>query len=173
MVLTRRSVGFGLALAGLGAVAPTAFANVNTGRWQVLTPDHALWDNGFDGAAIVLDDQSYALLLLRPDSDEALISVAYPGPPGRKELMSTLQMPDGGVKRLKLEGEALVPLPAPRDGFAAYGFVFQADDIELLQAGLRWTISAGTDQHVYSLRGSRVAINAALAKRAERATPEG
>ncbi|MEO0389088.1 MAG: hypothetical protein AAF281_16470 [Pseudomonadota bacterium] len=156
-------------LAGMAAVVPAAFAAIETGRWQVLTPDHALWDNGFDGAAIVLDDQSYALLLLRPDGDDALISVAYPGTPGQTELMSTLQMPDGGVKRLKLEGEALVPLPAPRDGFVAYGFVFEAEDIELLKAGLRWTILAGTDSHIYSLTGSRVAIEAALVKRAERA----
>ena len=135
------------------------------GRWEVLSPDHTLWDDGLEGAALVLDDDSYAMMLLRPDGQDALISIAYPGTPGQSQLKSSLEMPDGTVRQLTVNGDNLISLPSPYDGFAAYAFILDKVDFELVQAGLRWRLTTATEQVVFPLKGSRIAIEKALALR--------
>ena len=159
---TRTSIVFGAAAFCLYGQAGAA----DDARWDVLTPDHALWSDGLEGAVLTLDDGSYAMLLLRPDSDEALVSLAYPGTPGQDEVLSIIDMPDGGVRRLVVTGDSLIALPAPDEDFAAYGFVIAAEDFSILQAGLRWRLTSDTEEMVFPLDGSRIAIEGALAMRA-------
>ena len=141
------------------------FAQAADGAWSVLKPDHQLWTQGLEGAVLVMPDQSHAMLLLRPDGKDALVSVAYPGTPAQTKVMSAIEMPDGGVRRLEITGEQLVALPPPREGFASYAFVIAEADFEILQAGLRWRLSSPTEDMVFPLKGSRVAIAEALALR--------
>ena len=167
--MTRRAcLALGL---GLAAILPGGPGHAAQAAWEVLTPEHPLWTDGLEGAVLVMPDNSYAMLLLRPEGDEALVSLAYPGTPHQEELISALEMPDGGVSRLKVTGDALVTLPPPREGFTAYGFVISAEDFSLLQAGLNWRLITTSEEMVFPLKGSRVAIEQALALRLAAAEP--
>ena len=134
-------------------------------RWQVLSSDHPLWSQGLEGVALMQGDGSFAMFLLRPDDDDALISVAFPGMPDQPELTSTLSLPDGSVQRLTITGDALRALPAPDESFAAYGFVIAAEDFKLFQAGLSWSLATENGNATFPLTGSSVAIEAAVAQR--------
>ena len=159
--LARR--GFVVGAAVFASIPQTGLSQ--EGRWQVLDSSHPLWADGLEGVALQLPDDSFAMLLLRPDGQSALASVAFPGTPGQVELTSTLEMANGGTPRLIIDGDNLLNLPAPKEGFAAYGFVIDVEDFALLQAGLNWRLATATEEQVFPLTGSRVAIAEALALR--------
>ena len=165
--ITRIKHQAGALLAATLLATTPLLANEEKGRWYPRTPDHSLWADGLEGAALMLANDSHALLLLRPDGEDALVNVTYPGALGQTELVSRLEMPDGSTRQLKISGDDLIRLPAPANGFVSYGFILDQIDFELLQAGLRWRLITQTEEMVFPLTGSRVAIDAALAQRAE------
>lgn len=154
----------------LCALVPPALAS--GARWGVLQPGHPMWAEGLDGVALQMPDGSSAMLLLRPNTNDAVASVAFPGKPGQSQLISTLNMPGGGAPQLKIADEDLVSLPAPQNGFAAYGFIIDAEDFALLQAGLTWNLTTPSETIAFPLTGSQVAIAEALMLRDQAGAPE-
>lgn len=116
-------------------------------------------------AGVLTSDGSFALMVLGEPDQGALVSINVLGETIQPIVTSTLEMPTGNILSRTVSGDQLWAVQTPDKASVTYTFRVDPADIEFFQGGRQWRVSAGNSVSTVSLKGSRLAINAALAAR--------
>ena len=137
-------------------------------KWHYVTldsPFHTSERAQLHSAGIIQSDGRIALMVLGSEDQGALVSVNLPGTEMEPQLTSTLVMSNGTVLARTVKGDQLVATTAPDSSSVTYSFRVAPGDLESFMAARTWRISAGQNEAIISLLGSRSAISTALEAR--------
>lgn len=132
-------------------------------EWHYHQPGDLLFDEGVHTAGVILDDYSFAIMVLDAAGKNTAIGAVIPGTEFQDSIESTLTMTDGFVQKLTISGDQLRREQPKTDGMVSYTFFISDADVELFQAARDWTIQAGDQTATFPLAGSRDAVDAAKA----------
>lgn len=141
--------------------------------WHHICTDSPFFERDLEtlpGAALLQEDGRFARLVLGSDAQGALVSVNLPGTTAAENLTSTLVMPAGNIMTRTVSGEQLDAVVGPEPETITYSFRVDPADITLFQDALRWRVAANGNVTTLTLKGSRIAIDAALQARSWRAS---
>lgn len=132
-------------------------------EWHYHQPGDLLFAEGVHTAGVILEDYSFAIMILDSKGKNTAIGAVIPGNAFQDSVKSTLTMTDGSARTVTVTGDELRREPAKADGMVSYSFFISPEDVELFQAARDWTLQAGEQSATFPLAGSRVAVDAARA----------
>ncbi len=135
------------------------------GVWHFFEPGDILYSEGLDAAGVVLEDSRFALMILQPDSDGALIGASVFANAHADSIKSVLEMTDGSLKTLVVSGDKLNKGGNPEEGAAIYSFFIVDGDVALFKAARSWRVETPEGTTTFPLKGSRRAITTAESAR--------
>ena len=142
-------------------------------EWHYHQPGDLLFDEGVHTAGVILEDYSFAIMVLDAEGKNTAIGAVIPGTDFQDSVKSTLTMTDGSARTLTITGDQLRRERPKAPGMVSYSFFLSDEDVELFQAARDWTLQAGDQSATFPLAGSRVAVDAAReAQKISAAGPE-
>ena len=163
---------------GLVAVWPAIAAaqGWTTGVWHQYTPASPLFDPSTGdrhGAAVLLESELAAMVLLYPDVDDgAQVIVEVQGGKPAAELTSRLYKANGSALALLLPQDRFVVSTSNKPDTQYYTFNVAFNDLENFMAASRWELETASGITKFPLTGTRDAISAAISDRAD-GVPQG
>lgn len=160
----RHLVYFFCAVLALCVAADKGLAqNVAFEEWRYHQPGDLLYAEGVHTAGVILEDYSFAIMILDSAGKNTAIGAVIAGSTFQDSVKSTLTMTDGTARTVTVTGDKLRREPAKAEGMVSYSFFISPEDVELFQAARDWTLQAGDQSATFPLAGSRVAVDAARA----------
>ncbi|MCR8825164.1 tetratricopeptide repeat protein [Pseudosulfitobacter koreensis] len=147
----------------LAAAATASAQQVVFDEWRYHQPGDLLYDEGVHTAGVILEDYSFAVIVLDAAGKNTAIGAVIPGTEFEDSISSTLTMTDGFQRNLTISGDRLRREQPKSDGMVSYTFSISEEDVEFFQAALTWTLQAGDQSATFPLAGSRDAVDAARA----------
>lgn len=130
-------------------------------EWHYHQPGDLLYDEGVHTAGVILEDFSFAIMVLDAEGKNTAIGAVIPGTDFQDSVTSTLTMTDGSARTLTVTGDQLRRERPKAPGMVSYSFFLSDEDVELFQAARDWTLQAGDQKATFPLAGSRIAVDAA------------
>jgi len=161
-------VALGIALMWFGFASRLMAADEPFDLWHQYTPNSPFFTTGTEtlhGAGLVQSNGRYALLILAPEGNGAVVKVNLTYGPTPQSMTSSLVMPAGNVLTRNVQDAALKLEPGAITGSFDYTFPIAPQDIELFMAARTWRLNVDGEETQISLKGSRKAITAALKAR--------
>ncbi|MEO0937615.1 MAG: hypothetical protein AAFY38_05630 [Pseudomonadota bacterium] len=137
-------------------------------RWRAVTPQDSMYNPELDMAALVRADGSFAVIIPDPDGPGAMAGFGILADGYSDSITSVLRIGSGRVSTREVALPELIWQGNALDGAVTYLFPISPDEVELFKAGRSWRIILGTRRVEFPLTGSRVAIDAAEARKAAR-----
>jgi TPR repeat protein len=132
-------------------------------EWRYHQPGDLLYDEGVHTAGVILEDYSFAIMVLDAEGKNTAIGAVIPETAFEDSVKSTITMTDGSARTVTVSGDKLRREQPKTDGMVSYSFFISEEDVELFQAARDWTIQAGDQSATFPLAGSRNAVDAARA----------